>query len=303
MNEWIRQRHFGEEKIDFHFDKNTISAPQQFGDIYVYQIGRMYCTRGRVIPEHVHSHWFELTILTEGRCLISAQGKECPLNEGEIFLSFPDETHAMRTEKNCEVKYDFWAFYPADDQTERKFLSLISACPSPEQRVFSDEHINTLIGIAISENNEFSAYSEEILACVYRQILCYILRDFDGGQRKSFLGSSVAQSQCFRAMSYVDSHLCSLTSLSEVSQALGYNYSYFSRLFRKITGVTLSEYYGMRRLDTARFLLEEGEMSSTQIAEKLRYSSVYAFSKAFKNKYGFSPRRYAEEFRGREKKI
>ena len=164
----------------------------------------------------------------------------------------------MRTEKNCEVKYDFWAFYPADDQTERKFLSLISACPSPEQRVFSDEHINTLIGIAISENNEFSAYSEEILACVYRQILCYILRDFDGGQRKSFLGSSVAQSQCFRAMSYVDSHLCSLTSLSEVSQALGYNYSYFSRLFRKITGVTLSEYYGMRRLDTARFLLEEG---------------------------------------------
>ena len=144
MNEWIRQRHFGEEKIDFHFDKNTISAPQQFGDIYVYQIGRMYCTRGQVIPEHVHSHWFELTILTEGRCLISAQGKECPLNEGEIFLSFPDETHAMRTEKNCEVKYDFWAFYPADDQTERKFLSLISACPSPEQRVFSDEHINTL---------------------------------------------------------------------------------------------------------------------------------------------------------------
>ena len=29
MKEWIVQHHFGEDRVDFHFDKNTISAPRK----------------------------------------------------------------------------------------------------------------------------------------------------------------------------------------------------------------------------------------------------------------------------------
>ena len=36
----------------------------------------------------------------------------------------------------------------------------------------------------------------------------------------------------------------------------------------------------------------EGCLSVTNIAELLNYSSIYAFSKAFKEKYGVSPKRY-----------
>ena len=295
MKEWIVQHHFGEDRVDFHFDKNTISAPQRFGDIYVYQIGRLYCTKRQVIAEHMHERWFELTILTEGCCTISAGGKRCRLNAGEIFLSFPNETHGMETDAGQDVKYDFWAFYPADSETEAQLCRITRDFMRPELRVFSDERINSLIGIAISETNEAARYTGEILAAVYKQIVCYILRVFDGIRGRNTVGASLAQSQCFRAMSYIDSHLGSLAGLSEVSAALGYNYSYFSRLFRRITGVTLSDYYNMRRLDSARFLIVEGELSVTQIADKLRYSSVYAFSKAFKNKFGCSPRNYVSQ--------
>lgn len=40
----------------------------------------------------------------------------------------------------------------------------------------------------------------------------------------------------------------------------------------------------------ARLLLNEGKLNITKIAELLNYSSIYSFSKAFKEKYGVSPK-------------
>ena len=41
--------------------------------------------------------------------------------------------------------------------------------------------------------------------------------------------------------------------------------------------------------DKAKEYIKEGKLSVNEIAEKLNYSSVYSFSKSFKQKYGFSP--------------
>jgi YesN/AraC family two-component response regulator len=77
-----------------------------------------------------------------------------------------------------------------------------------------------------------------------------------------------------------------------------YNYSYLSHLFHSITSQTLSAYFQKRRLETAAGLLSENDLSITQIAQMLQYSSVYAFSKAFRTYYGVSPR----EYRGKQEK-
>lgn len=293
MEEWINQRHEGGEKVSFHFDKNMLASPQRYGDVMVYQIGRMYCRKKMVISEHDHQRWFELTILNEGECLTAANGPKCRIGSGEIFLSFPDEKHWMESLKDQDVKYDFWAFYPMEESLESQFRRLIKDFEQAELRVFRDERINSLISMAISETNEQSQYSKEVLSGIYLQVMYYILRFFEGVRIQNKVGEKTAESICYRAMSYVDTHLYSLKSLTEVAESQGYNYSYFSRMFRRITGVTLSDYYGMRRLDTARVLIDEGRMTLTQIAEKLQYSSLYAFSKAFKNKFGYSPRYYA----------
>ena len=83
-----------------------------------------------------------------------------------------------------------------------------------------------------------------------------------------------------------------LIALEELSEVTSYNYSYLSALFRRVTSSTLAEYFRSRRLETARLLLEERRMSITKIAEILNYSSIYTFSRAFKDKYGLSPEQY-----------
>ena len=76
----------------------------------------------------------------------------------------------------------------------------------------------------------------------------------------------------------------------------GYSYGYLSALYKKTTSNTLSDYYRNKKLELAKHLVIEKKLKIGEIAEILNYSSVYAFSKAFKNKFGVSPEKYKCDF-------
>ena len=97
---------------------------------------------------------------------------------------------------------------------------------------------------------------------------------------------------CYQIMHYIDTHIYTLRNLEEVAEYMKYNYSYLSAQFKKTTGSTLSTYHQQKRLATAEGLMQNSALTITQIAEKLNYSSLYAFSRAFKTAYGISPREY-----------
>ena len=53
------------------------------------------------------------------------------------------------------------------------------------------------------------------------------------------------------------------------------------------------EEYGQMKLDLAKLLLSQNNSASV-VADKLYYSSVQSFSKAFKNHWGHSPKEYLD---------
>ena len=91
-------------------------------------------------------------------------------------------------------------------------------------------------------------------------------------------------------------NIYSITSLKEISRELRYDYTYLSKLFKKTTTQTISDYYHFQRLETACVLIKENKLNFTQISDKLNYSSVYSFSKAFKKQYAVSPMTYKKLF-------
>jgi AraC-like DNA-binding protein len=156
--------------------------------------------------------------------------------------------------------------------------------------VFQDERVNFLVGNVISEITAEQVYSEEQIKAMMEQIIYYTLRAFmilaDEKKEKSV---SRPEEFCYRIMNYIDTHVYTTSSLSDVAEALHYNYSYISDLFKKTTGETLSSYFRRRRLDAARLLLLEGKLSVTQISELLNFSSIYTFSRSYKDYFGVSP--------------
>lgn len=65
--------------------------------------------------------------------------------------------------------------------------------------------------------------------------------------------------------------------------------SYFIRLFTKNTGQTPYQYIRSRRMHLAKALIEKGE-AATETAGQCGYTCYSAFSRAFKQYYGYPPR-------------
>ena len=68
--------------------------------------------------------------------------------------------------------------------------------------------------------------------------------------------------------------------------------SQLSAMFRERTGESPMQYYTSIKVDEAKKLLREDNLSVSQITDVLGYSGIHNFSRAFKKATGFSPTEY-----------
>ena len=74
-----------------------------------------------------------------------------------------------------------------------------------------------------------------------------------------------------------------------LSEKLNLGYAYLSNLFSEVQGTTIEQYLIAHKLEKVKELLSYGELSITDISEKLNYSSVAHLSSQFKKNIGVSP--------------
>lgn len=102
------------------------------------------------------------------------------------------------------------------------------------------------------------------------------------------------------AARFIAAHCCEPLSLEEVAGRLFLNKCYLSRIFKQVTGFTVSEYIHMNRLKKARELLTETSMGITEISEALGYDSITYFERVFKRSAGVSPAGYRKGREGKD---
>ena len=69
-------------------------------------------------------------------------------------------------------------------------------------------------------------------------------------------------------------------------------YSSLSKLFSQVRGITIERYSILQTMEYAKELITYSELSISEIAFTLGYSSLAAFSKQFKKETGFSPKQF-----------
>lgn len=74
-----------------------------------------------------------------------------------------------------------------------------------------------------------------------------------------------------------------------LSEALHYDYNHLSNLFSSIEGITLEQYIIKQKIEKVKELLFYDELTLSQIAMKLGYSSVAHLSAQFKKITGMTP--------------
>lgn len=74
-----------------------------------------------------------------------------------------------------------------------------------------------------------------------------------------------------------------------LSEKLNYEYNYLSNLFSEVKGTTIEHYIISHKIERAKELLVYNELTLTEIADKLHYSSVAHLSNQFKKVTGLTP--------------
>ena len=112
------------------------------------------------------------------------------------------------------------------------------------------------------------------------------------------LNSSSGQKQGMLALDYIqNNYMDPDLNLNSICSYLNISTSYFSTIFKEMTGETFIEVLTRTRMEKAKELLETTTMKNYEIAEKVGFSDPHYFGIAFKKITGKTPTEYAREKR------
>ena len=95
-----------------------------------------------------------------------------------------------------------------------------------------------------------------------------------------------------KVQKYIISHLTENISLETLSSVAGTTSQHLSRLFRKESGETLTDYIRRQKISEAKWILSSSDTPVTAIAESLGFSSVNYFCNVFMKEEGITPTQY-----------
>lgn len=91
---------------------------------------------------------------------------------------------------------------------------------------------------------------------------------------------------------YIAANFATVSSLGGLAEHFYISRSYLSRVFKEVTGFTVSEYINTARIRQAQKLLEDSSLNISEISRETGYETVTYFEKIFKKHTGITPLKY-----------
>src|ERR1017187_1264791 len=99
------------------------------------------------------------------------------------------------------------------------------------------------------------------------------------------------------AKQFVQSHAEEAITLSQVVQHVNVSRFYFCKLFKKVTGMTLTEYVSRVRVEKAKELLVDPSLRVSEVVYAAGFGSIPRFNSVFKHHVGMPPTEYRSTLR------
>ena len=283
--------------VKFHFDNTFYDEPMSFPPFNIVQVGDIDTYSGFKCTKHIQiAH--EITYIVRGNGTMLCDDKTYFCKTGDIIFNPKGTAHAIDSADGHSLRYYYIAFDIPDTSKEcekalaKFFASAKAGCMTADRSIphtFHDIFLN-LYG-----KDEFSSV---IVTDSIRKLLIYVLRSLSGDANRVYVPDlrfgkkrTVAQ-----ICSFIDSNVEDINVLKKLPKRFDYSYSHISSFFSKSMGLSLKEYFLMSRHSRACELLKSG-MSVTAVSERMGYSSIHVFSKAFSGRENISPSAYAQKYK------
>lgn len=149
------------------------------------------------------------------------------------------------------------------------------------------EEIKALLYQLISRFRNQQRVSEPMCARTIYDVLCCLMPD---AGLLTLLEETSAPID--RAVLYIQSRLGEQLSLGEIAAHVQLSPYHFTRIFKKATGYSPYEYLILLRINQAKYLLKNSQLSIKEIGVKVGYNTEISFINAFSQKVGIPPGRF-----------
>lgn len=251
-------------------------APKEHPSIYEFSTDK-----GRILYEYQIIY-----ILEGGGQFESTHQKLVSVNSGDFILLFPGEWHNYHP--NPETGwYEHWLGFSgsyADKLVKKGFLSVTN----PIINVGHNTELKTLFSMAISYSLEQPSGYQQLLSGIVQFALGL---SYVQSQRIRFKNAKIVD-KINHARQIMGERYNEEYSMESIAKIIGLNYTTFRIEFKKYTGLSPKSYIEGLRINHAKTLLKDTDLSSKEIAYQVGYNTPYYFCLTFKKKTGMTPSEY-----------
>jgi AraC-like DNA-binding protein len=234
-------------------------------------------------PLHWHSY-FEIEIILTGKGKYILNDVEYDIEKHNVFLLTSTDFHYLKIDEEAtllNISFD-------ETMTDEKDMASLILNNIARAYEFDGDDYARIVKAA-----ELLRHEYDINGDCQKSLLRYVVRSLfrkntDMPDTRSDVGHLVGIK---RAIIFLELHFREAITLEQVAEQAGYNPSYFSKLFKQITGESYIEVLTKYRLGYARTLLANG-FSVTEACFASGFGSVSRFFEVFRGKYGISPQDY-----------
>lgn len=137
----------------------------------------------------------------------------------------------------------------------------------------------------------------EVIRSLVNQLTVYLLRAHINARRSDEIELSrvgVVDRRLRRAIEFMSDNCGRELGLAEIAGSAYLSEFHFARLFKKITGATPHAYLASLRIERARRLLAESDLSIADVGGAVGYTSQSHFTKIFREATGMTPKAFRD---------
>ena len=240
---------------------------------------------------HTHTH-MELFYIVGGKGQFLIEDQLYPVNANNLVIINPNVTH---TEVSLNAQPMEYIVLGIDG------LELVTGETSNGQFNILDHFESVEISSClrnILREMELKNTGYEDICQAYMEILTIrLMRSIDlAVPTDPQLGTG--NRQCAAVKRYIDLHFKEALTLELLSEEAHMNKYYLSHAFKREYGISPINYMTSRRIEESKYLLAETDLSMSQIAQLLGFSSLSYFSQVFRRTQQISPMEYRQSTRG-----
>ena len=278
--------------------KNNITF-QSNNSIRLFQLVDVHCKTSNETNAMHHQSCEEITFVYSGEGEVLHNDKRYKIRSGDVHICFNEDNHQLISSKTAPLRF-FCIGYTVSHKNPlhalvKKAQEQIGAGADPVMNVGFSLQPAFRSALSVLYSGESDSVSQAVVSNTLNYIIYSVMNEFLNKFQARTDTISMTGSLLFYIVSYLKNNVYNIDALKTLPDDVGYSYSYISHLFSENMGQSLKEFFLSLRISEATELLKT--KSVTEVSSALGYSSIHAFTRAYKQMCGETPSEAKEKMR------